>query len=556
MGFFLRLPGIGYFVSNLPTQYAALLKSHKGALIWLLSGTAASAALMGIALPLLVLEITDACVLERDFALLVSYSLWAIAVLGANSSARYLVQIKQAKLRNSMVKAISLSLLADFYRIPFRRVIEKEKGYFLSRIHDETPKAVEPLLRLTIEIFVTGLSIAASAAVLTYLSWRTALLAFVGVPAYHYVSQRLTERIRKSSQEASEREAIAKGVLERLIGNHRIVNIFNMRSQAEGRYGQAVSRQLGKFFDNARLSAVMTSLINGLAQWSTVVVLTATGYELIQGRLSVGGLVATNNIYARLIGLSQALVNMLPNFQGAQATLDRLLEFHALAEEQQPRILGNGPVSLRDMGFAYNSKEVCSGMNLTIGKGDRVLVIGRNGSGKTTLAHVLAGLLEPTSGTAKGPGITGVSAAFFPPTFIPGNVSDNVGFEKLSPEKRKLFHSIAEAFEIGHLLEEDPQEFSAGQRQKVSILRALLKDADLYIFDEPFSNIDGSTKDKVFRTILDVTCQKSLLLVMHGDEQLHSEFNTIVDLDKAGSSLSLEGREAGHDDASASQKPR
>ena len=529
---FLRLPGIRCFVSSLPAQYLALLQSHKGTLVWLLLGTAASAVMLGVALPLLVLKITNACVEDRDFALVVTYSLMAIAVLGSNSAARYVTQLKQARLRNSMVKGISLSLLADFYRIPFRRVIDKDKGYFLSRIHDETPKAVEPMLRLTIEIFVAGLSIAASAVLLTYLSWRTALLACVGVPAYYYVSQRLTERIRQSSQEASEREALAKGVLERLIGNHRVVNIFKMHSKAGNRYKQVLSRQLDKFFTNARLSAVMTSLINGLAQWSTVVVLAVTGYEVIQGRLSVGGLVATNNIYARLIGLSQALVNMLPSFQNAQATLGRLLEFHALAEEEQPRLLRSDGVALSDMGFAYNSKEICSGLNLTIGKGEKVLVIGRNGSGKTTLAHVLAGLLQPTSGTAQGPGIDGVSAAFFPPTFIPGNVSDNVSLESLSDEKKELYYSIADTFEIRELLEEDPQELSAGQRQKVSILRALLKDAGLYIFDEPFSNIDGNTKQKLFKTILDVTRGRRLLLVMHGDEQLHSEFDKIIDLDQ------------------------
>lgn len=535
MGLFLKLPGLRYFVSSLPAQYKSLLKSHKATLIWLLLGTAASAALMGIALPLLVMEITDACVVARDFALVVSYALWAIIVLGTNSSARYLIQIEQAKLRNSVVGEISCSLLADFYRIPLRQVIERDKGYFLSRIYDETPKAVEPLLRLAIEIFVAGLSIVASAAVLTYLSWRTALLAAVGVPAYHYVSKRLNERIRQSSQEASEREAIAKGVLERLIGGHRIVNIFDLRSQAEGRYSKALGRQLDKFFDNARLSAVMTSLINGLAQWSTVVVLAVTGYELIQGRLSVGGLVATNNIYARLIGLSQALVNMLPSYQNAQATLERLLEFHALAEDRHPP--ASDEVALHEMGFAYNSKEICSGMNLTIGAGEKVLVVGSNGSGKTTLAHVLAGLMQPTSGSAQGPGFEGISAAFFPPSFIPGNVADNIGIERLSDEKKELLYRIADSFEIRELLQEDPQELSAGQRQKVSILRALLKDANLYVFDEPFSNIDGNTKNRIFQTILEVTSGRRLLLVMHGDEQLHGEFDKIIDLDRSDGKL-------------------
>lgn len=513
---------------------AALLKTRKRALAWLLAGSLASALTFGVALPILILKITDEGVTKGDLRALLFYTLVALLAFSFNGLAVYLIRVKRTRLRNSLVEEISRKMLGDFYRIPYQKTLGRDSGYFVARICDETPKAVEPLVRLIIELAVTALSMSASLAVVAYLSWRVAVLVLVGILFFQALSRRLTSKIRETSKGASESEALSKGIVERLIGAHRIVNVFEMDEQAGSKYSLALRRQLTRHFDNARFSAAFSSLGVTFLYCSAIVVLSMAGYEVVQGRLSFGGLLAITNIYGRLVGYAQTIVDLMPSLQNARATLERLLEFESLAAErpQQPAV--EGRIAVERMGFAYNSEEVCRDLSLSIQKGEKVLVIGRNGSGKSTLAHVLAGLLHPTSGTARVPGPGRVSVAFFPPSFIPGDVSENVGLERLNDPKRQLFYKIAHDFGIHNEIGQDPQQLSAGQRQKVSILRALLKDADLYIFDEPFSNVDAESKDRLFQTILRVTEGKSLVLVMHCDEQFHSQFDKVLNLELTG----------------------
>lgn len=518
---------------SLPVEFTAQIKKHKGKLILILIATMVSATSFGVVLPILVMWLIDEGVVNKNVNSLVYYTIFAIAVLLINLLFSYFILLIRARLRNAVVQEVSLLMLASFYLMPYGKVLREGTGYFMSRIHDETPRAVEPLLRLVIQVIVLVLSIAASLALIFYLSWRVGLLFALAIPAFYLGCRKFASKIRDTSKQASECEAKAKGILERLVTAHRVVNIFNMNKKSEEKYDSMLAQQMSKLFNNARFSALFGTFGLGFVLGSWYLVLMVSGFETIQGRLTMGGLLAISNVHARLLGYAQSLVDSIPAIQNARATLDRLFEFRhqSRAEALPPASLQ--AIAARQMGFGYNSEEIWQGLDLKIRKGERVLVIGRNGSGKSTLAHVLAGLLQPTSGGVDSFSLDRVSASFFPPSFIPGDVTENVDFDRLDPEGKELFQEIVEAFEIEGQINEDPAELSAGQRQKVSILRALLKDADFYILDEPFSNIDSNTKDRLFQAILKVTEGKSLMLITHCDEQFFSEFDQVIDLDSA-----------------------
>lgn len=509
-----------------------LLSRRKGVLAWLVVASLASALAFSLALPLVIMRFTDEGVMAQNLQALGYYSALALAIVVVNFAAGYLIQVNRYRLRNAVVEEISLRSFRQFFTIPFKTILQKDSGYFIARIYDEIPKSVGPFIQLVIELAVTGLSLVASFGVLLYLSWRVTLLVLIGVPLFHFVSGRLLGRIRQYAKEASESEAMAKGLLQRMVEAHKVVNLFNLHNTAWTLYGGALKRLLGAFYDNARSSVVYTTLGTAFVFGSSILVLFYSGYEVVQGRLTMGGLVAISNIYGRLLGYVQTVVQGLPALQSSLANFDRLFEFLSLGAGQEDAIEAGDRIAVRDIGFAYQAQEVFKGLSLAIDKGERLLIVGRNGSGKTTLVHVLAGILQPTSGKAQTFGVKGASAAFFPPSFIPGDVASNVGFDDLSDEKKELYNRLAEAFEIREQLGEDPHSLSAGQQQKVSILRALLKEADLYIFDEPFSNVDQRTKDRIFEAILEVTRGKCLVLVMHCDEQFHSEFDRVIDLDQ------------------------
>jgi len=258
----------------------------------------------------------------------------------------------------------------------------------------------------------------------------------------------------------------------------------------------------------------------------------ASGYEIIQGRLTYGSALAISNIYALLLNNASIIFKSVPDIQQAVATLDRISEFKALADVEKIRTASDH-IALKGVSLAYDEHTVLENLDLTIRKGERVLITGSNGSGKTTLAHVISGFLPPTAGEASVPDTARISVSLFPPIFIPGDVEENINVDQLSSDKRKLFSELVNDFGIDDKIREDPEELSAGQRQKVSLIMALLKDAEIYIFDEPLANVDMHTKGKVLDKILGLDRTKTVIMIMHCDDDVYHLFDRVIDLDRA-----------------------
>ncbi len=92
----------------------------------------------------------------------------------------------------------------------------------------------------------------------------------------------------------------------------------------------------------------------------------------------------------------------------------------------------------------------------------------------------------------------------------------------------------AEAEERGGRQEEDPESFSSGQKQKAAILMALVKEADLYVFDEPLANVDLASQEMLLERIFEATRGKTLVMAMHCDREVASRFDRAIDLDETG----------------------
>mgnify|MGYP005836343133 CR=1 FL=1 len=121
-----------------------------------------------------------------------------------------------------------------------------------------------------------------------------------------------------------------------------------------------------------------------------------------------------------------------------------------------------------------------------------------------------------------------------PLEFIPGNLKDNVNFENLSENKRKKFMELLEKFNLKEKINMEPYELSEGEKRKFAIIRTILKDAEIYIFDEPLAGIDVESKDEVMRTIFEETKDKTVIIVMHGDDKYNALFDEIINIKKEG----------------------
>ena len=166
-------------------------------------------------------------------------------------------------------------------------------------------------------------------------------------------------------------------------------------------------------------------------------------------------------------------------------------------------------VQIRDLDLHFGEVKVLQGLNLDIGKGEFLVLLGSSGCGKSTLLNCIAGLLDITDGqifiggenvtwkepSERGIGMVFQSYALYPQMTVEGNLSFGLKNARVAKDeiKRRVARA-AEVLQIEPLLKRKPGALSGGQRQRVAIGRALVRDVDVFLFDEPLSNLDAKLR--------------------------------------------------------------
>ena len=166
-------------------------------------------------------------------------------------------------------------------------------------------------------------------------------------------------------------------------------------------------------------------------------------------------------------------------------------------------------VEIKNLDLQFASIKVLQNLNLTVSRGEFLVLLGSSGCGKSTLLNCIAGLLEPTSGqihingrnvtweepSERGIGMVFQSYALYPQMTVEGNLTFGLRNAKVAKDEiARRVERAAQVLQIESLLKRKPAALSGGQRQRVAIGRALVRDVDVFLFDEPLSNLDAKLR--------------------------------------------------------------
>ncbi len=166
-------------------------------------------------------------------------------------------------------------------------------------------------------------------------------------------------------------------------------------------------------------------------------------------------------------------------------------------------------VSINDLSLSFGNVEVLKSLNLDVAEGEFLVLLGPSGCGKSTLLNCIAGLLDVSAGQIfingknvtweepkdRGIGMVFQSYALYPQMTVEKNLSFGLRVARLPKDEiRKRIDRAAEILQIQELLKRKPAALSGGQRQRVAIGRALVRDVDVFLFDEPLSNLDAKLR--------------------------------------------------------------
>jgi len=258
----------------------------------------------------------------------------------------------------------------------------------------------------------------------------------------------------------------------------------------------------------------------------------AGSYQVLNGALSIGGLVAINSLVALSTVPIRNLLVLWDNLQRCQVLLNRLDDVFLHEPEQgedrsalRPVRALVGQVSLRNLGFRYGGPEapaILEGLTLEVPPGKMIAIVGRSGSGKTTLAKCMAGLLEPTDGTILYDGLDLKTLNYrdlrrqigfvLQDSFVfADSIAKNIAFGEDEPDMERVMwaaqvasaHEFIERLPFGYetRIGETGLALSGGQKQRIAIARAIYNKPPILIFDEATSSLDTESERAVQQNI-------------------------------------------------------
>lgn len=354
------------------------------------------------------------------------------------------------------------------------------------------------------------------------------------------IQKPLNETINDTMALASERQAV---LIETLSGLDAM-KVNNAQSERQYLWENTLVTLSQKELRVKTLSTMAINFTAWLQQFSGVAMIVAGVYLIIDGNLSMGGLIACYMLSSRALVPMGQLSGLVTRYQQAKMTMQTTEEMMDLPQERQEekplvaRDKLNGAIGFQDVTFTYPDQKRPSLHNVSfvINPGERVGIIGRSGSGKSSIAKLLVGFYQPDSGEIL---IDGMDAnqidvndlrhniGYGPQDIhlFSGTLRDNllcgasyVDDEAMLRASRLAgVHDFARKHPDGYnmLIGERGLNLSGGQRQAVMLARALLLEPPILLLDEPTSSMDNTTEDAVRRALMASTRGCTLVLVTH-----------------------------------------
>jgi ABC-type multidrug transport system fused ATPase/permease subunit len=462
--------------------------------------------------------------------------------------AAYIAQHLSAKLR--------LQLFEHLQRISLDWHGKQKKGDLVQRVTGNIADIEKFVTDGLVDLLVSILTLGGVAAIMMFYSVSFTILSLAIVPALAVIVLYYTRHIKAATKRQAKATGKVADVANEDINALTVIKVFTREEREDLRFGGRVSESKAAGLRAGSLQAQFTPLVALLVALGTATILGVGGYVAAGNSFSAGpfvlragtidaGLIVLFLFYLKLLYQPIRDLSKLTNlYNVASAGAERIQE----VLDQAPEVLEtttpyygpqklHGDVAFENVVFGYSpDRPVLKGINLQIPAGKKVALVGLSGGGKTTLVKLIPRFYEIQQGSVK---VDGVDNRMYPLKVLRDNVSmvlqDSVLFEGtvrenieigrpgaseediISAAKQAHMHDTIINLPDGYnsLVREQGKNFSGGQRQRLAIARAILRDAPILILDEPTAALDVEAEVEVMRAVDSLVIGRTVIVISH-----------------------------------------
>ncbi|MGC9337018.1 MAG: ABC transporter ATP-binding protein [Candidatus Cloacimonadia bacterium] len=515
--------------------------------------------------PLITRQIIDHTLPNKNIQQLIFLILLVLALLIFMKVVGYFQGLLFFKINNKVILDMRVDLLEKIHRVPLATTKRYGTGYLISRINDDTGRLRTLFADTFVMILRDVLTFLLGAVVIFIIHWKLALVSIAILPFFVLATIYFGKVIRKDSKRFYEKQAQTTRQLEESLGMMDLSKVFLKPRYNLLRYYR---RAKEAFRSNIRLgkTSFRNNAVTGfLAGIAPIVIIGYGGYEIIQGRLTLGSLIAFNSFVGYLFGPASRLINVNIQIQQALMALERVRELFDLPEEEVDKEIVlperleelefenvhfsyeaiSHPSQEREEGSVSKSQpreesisdnQVLKGITFRAKRGEKIGIVGSSGGGKTTLLHLLAGLYEVDKGKIllNGRSLTTselialrkqVAIVEQEPYLFNDTIYNNIRFGNGRASEEEIYSAARQAYAdefIRRLTDgyqtivgEKGTNLSVGQKQRIAIARALVKKPKILVLDEATSNIDSISEEFINRTIFSLPDNMIVFIIAH-----------------------------------------
>ncbi len=542
--------------------------------IFAVMGLGAGVSAFDMCLPFLTGRIVDAVTERGASAELRNYILIYAAVILGFSVCIFTFIAVAGRITVAISYDIRQTCFGKLQRLPFSYYDRKAVGWLMARMTSDCSNLSRVMAWSILDLAWGVCAVGGAVLLMSLLAWRLALVVITIAPMLVVISRYFQVRLLKTSRALRKANSQTTAAF-----NEGIVGVRTSKSMVrEERDAEEFSRLTQAMYDHAVRNAIYASLfwpmMLSVCGIGTAMALKFGGVGVMHGQLSLGALATFLQLVFFIQFPVQELTNSITQIQGAQASAERIQSLldedvqiedspaviervrQQAAKPASPDVAIDGmdarvhSIEFRDVGFSYKGGQtVLAGFNLFVRAGESIAIVGPTGAGKTTIVGLACRFYEPTSGQILINGVdyrerslqwlqSNLGMVLQQPYLFSGTVKENIRYGKLTATDEEVVRAakLTEAHDFIELLKgkydatvgEGGNQLSTGQKQLISLARAITADPRIFVMDEATSSVDTQTERAIQAAIDRILRDRISFVIAHRLSTIRSASRILV----------------------------
>ena len=482
--------------------------------------------------------------IEKDQTLIFIIPIFIIVAFATKGLSLYFAKVTMIGVGEHVKKDVQIDMMRSLIKADTQIIDGKHTGKFIGNLTMDVGMINNLISVAILNLFKDSLTLLGLLGVMFYQNWKLSLIAIIMIPLASVAAKSLGKRIGKVSTEAMEQAGVLQTYLIEVFKNHKLVKIFQQENYERDR----TESNIRALMEKSKKIAIVFVRASPIMETLTGIMIAALIFY--SGKLIVSNELGINNFFSFLAAMmlayqpvrSLATLNIAVN-QGlvaAKRVLPIIDNKNKIIENENDKILNltKGDIKFVDVNFGYNEdqSQTLQSINLNLSGGKMTSLVGHSGAGKSTILNLIPRFYDPNSGdiliddqsiyhSTISSLRKNISLVTQDTTLFDDTIKNNIAYANLNASDEEIKEvaklSFAHDFinnlpnKYDTLIGENGVRLSGGEKQRLSIARAMLKKSQIILLDEATSSLDAETENKIQKAITYLTKNRTTIVIAH-----------------------------------------